>query len=113
VTKSSTQRVKPPVGYSAEARRLWNQVLESWDLDRPALTLFDSACRALMRVREAQALLTKEGIVMKDRFAQSKAHPATAIERDAKSTLLKNLRALNLDLEPLHDRAGRPAGGGD
>ena len=101
---------RPPVGYSAESRRLWRQVVEGWTLDPPALTILDSACRALMRVREAQALVTKAGLVVKDRFGQAKPHPAAAIERDAKMTLLRNLKALNLDLEPLHDRPGRPGG---
>jgi hypothetical protein len=32
------------------------------------------------------------------------------VERDSKQTLLRNLRALNLDLEPLRDQPGRPPG---
>jgi phage terminase small subunit len=102
--------IRPPVGYTPEARKLWRQVLAGWDLDPPALTILDTACRGLMRVREAQALLERDGIVVKDRFGQEKPHPAVAIERDAKLTLLRNLKALNLDLEPLHDRPGRPPG---
>jgi hypothetical protein len=97
-------------GYTAEARRLWDQVLDGWDLDPPALALLDSACRALMRVREAQDTIAKEGAFYRDRFNQPKVHPAVLTERDAKQTLLRNLRALNLDLEPLHDRPGRPGG---
>src|SRR5262245_16101295 len=101
---------RPPGGYSPEARRLWRQVLETWDLEPPARTILDVGCRALMRVREAQALLKRDGITTSDRFGQVKAHPATAIERDSKATLLKALRALNLDVEPLHDGIGRPPG---
>jgi hypothetical protein len=101
-------KVRP--GYSAEARRLWQQVVEEWTLDPPALVILDSACRALMRVREAQATITAEGAFYRDRWGQPKQHPAVLTERDGKQTLLRNLRALNLDLEPLHDRPGRPAG---
>ena len=101
---------RPPTGYSAEARRLWRSVAGQWSLEGPMLTILDSACRALMRVREAQALLTRDGIVVHDRFGQARSHPAVAIERDAKQTMLRNLRALNLDLEPLHDEPGRPGG---
>jgi hypothetical protein len=39
-----------------------------------------------------------------------KAHPAIAIERDARIALLAALRALKLDLEPLEPRVGRPGG---
>ena len=77
---------------------------EGWALDAPALVILDSACRALMRVRQAQELISKESLISKDRFGQSKPHPAVLIERDSKQTLLRNLRALNLDLEPLRDR---------
>ncbi len=100
----------PPPGYTPEARRLWDQVLEGWDLDPPALVILDSACRALMRARQAQVLVAKKGLIVRDRFGQHKPHPAIAIERDSRHALLRNLRALNLDLEPLHDRPGRPAG---
>jgi phage terminase small subunit len=99
-----------PQGYTTEARRLWRQVVQGWALDPPALVILDSACRALMRVRQAQELLGRDGIVMTDRFGQPKPHPAVLVERDSKQTLLRNIRALNLDLEPLRDRPGRPPG---
>jgi phage terminase small subunit len=101
----------PPRGYTPEARKLWRDVTAGWDLDAPALQLLDSACRARMRVREAQRLLRRDGTVIRDRFDQVKAHPATAVERDGEATFLRALRALNLDLEPLRDRPGRPPGG--
>lgn len=101
-----------PKGYSAEARRLWRDVVEGWTLDPPALTILDVACRSLMRCREAQALITRDGPVVTDRFQQKKPHPSVAQERDAMQTLLRSLRALNLDIEPLHNRPGRPSLGG-
>ena len=54
--------------------------------------------------------LRREGIVIRDRFGQKKQHPATLVERDAKMALVRNLKALNLDLEPLN-LPGRPHGG--
>lgn len=101
---------RPPRGYSPEARRLWAEVLAGWDLDPPALAILDMACRAHMRVREAEALLDRDGLVVTDRFGQAKPHPAAGILRDSKQLVLRSLRALNLDLEPLHDRPGRPGG---
>src|SRR5262249_12522619 len=101
---------KPPKGYTAEARRLWYQVLEGWDLDPPAVTILDSACRALVRAREGQQPIKEAGLVVKDRFGQDRAHPAVLIERDSAQALLATLKALNLDIEPLHDGPGRPPG---
>lgn len=108
----NSARPRPPVGYSAEARRLWRDVVEGWTLDPPALVVLDAACRALERVRQAQAFLKRDGLLTKDRFGQLRAHPAALIERDAKQTFLRSLRALDLDLEPLHARPGRPSLGG-
>jgi hypothetical protein len=61
---------RPPRGYSPDARRLWGRVLAGWNLDPPALTILDMACRALMRVREAQQLLARDGLITTDRFGQ-------------------------------------------
>jgi glutathione S-transferase len=47
---------------------------------------------------------------MADRFGQPKPHPLLATERDARAQFLAALKALNLDLEPLRDRVGRPGG---
>ena len=99
-----------PKSYTPEARTLWEQIEEGWAIDAPASVIADTACRSLMRMREAQAILAKEGITSVDRFKQVKTHPCTLIERDSAATLLKCLKALNLDLEPLHDRPGRPGG---
>jgi hypothetical protein len=45
-----------------------------------------------------------------DRFDVMKPHPLLAAERDARSQFLQGLKSLNLDLEPLRDRPGRPPG---
>lgn len=101
---------KPPARLSTEAKGWWKRIVGAWDLDDAALLLLESALTAFDRWRAAEAMLAKEGTVVRDRFDQPKPHPATVIERDAKQTLLKNLKALNLDLEPLHDKPGRPPG---
>jgi P27 family predicted phage terminase small subunit len=101
---------KAPKKLSREAKAWWGKIVSEWDLDDPALLLLESALEAFDRMREAQQMIAEDGAVIEDRFGQKKAHPATLIERDSKGTLLRTLRALNLDIEPLNDRPGRPAG---
>ena len=103
--------LEPPKALSKEAKGWWNKIVSEWELDDPALLMLSSALESLDRMREAQVIIKKEGIVIKDRFGQDKQHPATLIERDAKNTMLRGLKALNLYLEPLRDRPGRPPGG--
>jgi phage terminase small subunit len=61
-------------------------------------------------MREAQDTVKKQGSYIKDRFGQLRPHPALQVERDAKGVLLRHLKALGLDLEPINDTAGRPPG---
>jgi P27 family predicted phage terminase small subunit len=101
---------RAPKGLTGEARSWWRKICSGWQLDDAGFLILQSGLECLMRVREAQAILLKEGIVVTDRFGQLKAHPATVVERDCKAGLLKALRALNLALEPLNEAAGRPPG---
>jgi P27 family predicted phage terminase small subunit len=99
-----------PERLSAEAKSWWAKIVSEYDLDDASLLILESALESFDRMRQAQALLKKEGIVVKDRFGQPKQHPATLIERDSKAMLLRQVKALGLDLEPLNDMPGRPPG---
>lgn len=95
---------------SREAVKWWNRIVEEWDLDPGALLILENALECFDRMRQAQAIIARDGITTTDRFGQVKQHPATLVERDAKAGLLRALRALNLDIEPLNAGPGRPPG---
>ena len=101
---------KAPDGLSCEAKRWWRKIVTGWELDDAGFLVLESALECFDRMRQAQQMLKKEGITSKDRFGQEKVHPAVLVERDAKAGLLRALRAMNLQIEPLHDIIGRPAG---
>jgi len=61
-------------------------------------------------MRQAQRDIAKNGLKVKDRFQQEKPNPAVAIERDCINSMMRVLKMLNLDLEPLNPGPGRPAG---
>jgi len=103
---------KAPAGLSKEAKGWWQKFVDGWDFDEAALLLLESALESFDRMRQAQAIIKRDGPTQTDRFGQAKVHPAVLIERDSKALLLKQLKALNLDLEPILDRPGRPPGGG-
>jgi P27 family predicted phage terminase small subunit len=106
--KKSTLPKAPPQ-LSREARRWWHRVNELYELDQPTLLILESALESFDRMRQAQAIIKAEGVVIDDRFGQKKQHPATIIERDSKQTLLRHWKALALDLEPILS-PGRPSG---
>jgi P27 family predicted phage terminase small subunit len=104
-------RPKPPRGLSAEARTWWSRIRREYGVgDAGGLLILASACEAFDRMRQAQRRLRREGLTARDRFGQRKANPATLIERDSRSAMLAALKQLNLDIEPLNDRPGRPPG---
>lgn len=101
----------PPRGLSTEAKAWWKRLASEYGIEDDAgLLLLQTGLEAFDRMRVAQEAIREEGMTVFDRFGQRKAHPLLPAERDARAQMLAALRALNLDVEPLHDRPGRPAG---
>ena len=102
-------KTKGPPGLSAESRRLWNELQAEYRItDAAGLRFLRTACEALDQQRRAEAVVREAGMVAVDRYGAPRAHPLLAVARDSRAAMLKALAALNLDIEPLRDRAGRP-----
>jgi P27 family predicted phage terminase small subunit len=100
----------PPRGLSPEAEAWRRKIVEGFEIDDNAGALIlTTAMEALDRLRQAQKLIDREGITTTDRFGQVKQHPATMVERDSRTALLRSLKALNLDIEAPGE-IGRPPG---
>ncbi len=102
--------VKPPQHLSREAKGWWRKLVAEWELGDDALLLLRAALESFDRCNQARLLLDKDGLTVLDRFGQAKIHPAAAIERDARLQMVRCWRALNLDVDPPHERPGRPPG---
>ncbi|WP_373054598.1 P27 family phage terminase small subunit [Thioalkalivibrio sp.] len=109
--KNST--TTPPKHLSADAKRWWRRIQAEYDIDDDAgKLLLQTALESFDRMRNCQAAIERDGELVRDRFDQLKPHPLLSAERDSRAQMLAALKALNLDLEPLRDRVGRPAGAG-
>lgn len=96
----------------SRARAWIKKISKEFGIDDAGGTLIlEELERALVTELRAEAVLAKEGHSFSDRFGQRRAHPLAAVARDARAQVLASLKALNLDLEPLRDGPGRPAGG--
>jgi P27 family predicted phage terminase small subunit len=103
--------IRAPKNLSKEAQRWWRKIVDEYGIDDSGgLAILQVLCEAFDRMRKAQQILEDEGMCVTDRFAQIKSHPMCSVERDARAQVLQGLKALNLDLEPLRDMPGRPAG---
>jgi len=102
---------KAPKALSSAAKRLWRGLVEEYALDDvAALAILTAGLEAFDRAAAAKVLLDKDGPVVEDRWGQKKTHPAASVERDSRAAFLSALKALNLDIEPLRDGAGRQGG---
>jgi phage terminase small subunit len=109
--KNSKKQPKPSKELSFSAKKRWKEIFLEYSIeDAAGLQILNEYCRASMRADEARETIRLEGAVVTDRFGQKKGHPAIATERGAVAAMLACLKALNLDIEPLRDRPGRPEG---
>jgi P27 family predicted phage terminase small subunit len=104
--------VKAPKNLSKEAKKLWESVVNEYAFeDSAGLAILTTACESFDRMKEAQSIIKKYGILLKDRFGQARTNPATVTERDSRSAFLQAMKQLNLDIESLQP-VGRPPGSG-
>ena len=93
--------------------------------DVAGLRILRCACEAFDRAQACRREIEKDGMVLDDddggqktgalfdagkKAGKRKPHPLLPIERDSRAAFLAGMKALNLDLEPLRDRPGRPPG---
>lgn len=92
------KRGPPPPGHlSEDAKSWWRTVLQHFDLEEHHLRLLRLACEAWDRAQQARAILDRDGITFTDDRKNIRAHPAVAIEKDARTGFARLVRELDLD----------------
>jgi hypothetical protein len=99
----------PPRTLGHHGTNLWDRILAEYHIDdvggRELLTL---ACQQLDRAEALKTQIDAEGEVIQTRNGP-KDHPALRHELAARAFIAKTLLRLGLNVEPLHQRPGRPA----
>jgi P27 family predicted phage terminase small subunit len=103
--------MKPPPHLGKDGKQIWAELVTEFDItDAGGLTLVTTVAECRDRLTEAQALIKRHGAVIATPTGHLRSNPALKVEVDARNGMLAALRMLNLDIEPLRDRRGRPAG---
>jgi P27 family predicted phage terminase small subunit len=103
--------IRPPGHLSAEGKKIWAEILAEYSIDDAAgLRILRVALEAFDRAQAAREAIDRDGLTVIDKAGQVKSHPLLPIERDSRAAFLAGLKSLNLDLEPLKNGPGRPAG---
>lgn len=93
-----TNNTDPPDHLSDDAAAWWRSVLRDYSLEPHHLRLLQSACEAWDRMQQARKELLAHGaLTFKDERGAIKAHPAEAIERNARIAFARLVRELDLD----------------
>jgi len=100
-----------PEHLSDEAVAIWNELLSEYRFDPGGQAVLLSGLESFDRMREAQKAIEDNGILLENKAGTSVENPACRIERDSRKLYLHALKMLNMDLEPLRNRAGRPTQG--
>ena len=101
----------PPSHLSKDAKKMWKGLIAEYGInDVAGLRILRVALESYDRAQAARETIDREGLTVTDKWKQVKSHPLLPIERDSRAAFLSGLKALNLDLEPLRDGPGRPAG---
>jgi P27 family predicted phage terminase small subunit len=101
---------KAPPHLSESARAWWRDVVSEFELEPHHLRLLESACGAWDRMAEARRALAAHGaLTYTDERGKILAHPAVAIERDARTAFARLLRELDLDASGPKDAPRPPA----
>ena len=95
------QKTRVPAHIKGPERLLWKKILAEYAIsDSAGLKILQVALEAYARARKAREVIEKEGMTIKDRFDQVKAHPLITVERDARSQFLLAMKQLNLSIIP-------------
>ena len=86
-----------PTHLTGPSRRWIKQILADFDLESFHFRLLVKAAEAWERSEQAREQIATDGITVPDRYGVLKAHPAVAIERDARLAFARLLRELALD----------------
>jgi P27 family predicted phage terminase small subunit len=100
---------KPPPHLTEPTKRWWRSVQRDYSLEQHHNRLLQAACEAWDRLQGAREVIARDGLIVSGREGP-KAHPAVAIERDARIAFSRLIRELDLDSEPAPNARRGPPG---
>lgn len=95
MTDRNDGKPRPPVGLKAPGRRLWNAILDAYELDEHELALAVEAVRTVDLLAELDAAVRKDGALIASPQGL-KAHPAAVEARQQRIALARLLAALRM-----------------
>jgi hypothetical protein len=100
--------IEPPRPLDGPGRGLWDRVQREYRItDVTGVETLQLICEGVDLIALWQAQIKADGATIRTRTG-IKQHPASKMLLAMMAFVTRNLRALNLDVEPLHPSVGRP-----
>jgi P27 family predicted phage terminase small subunit len=90
----------PPDHLQEKTKEWWKSIAAHFQLEPHQYRILQSACEAWDLYQHARAELNKYGLTFTDDKGMVRARPEAAIARDARTSFLRALRELKLDVDP-------------
>ncbi len=91
-----------PKHLSPEMKAFWNAILRDFAPDDAGLKVLQAACEAFDAAQGAREAVAADGLTVRDRFGQVRAHPLLAEERRQRESYVRAVIALGLDRGGVH-----------
>jgi hypothetical protein len=106
---SAAAGLPPPPHLAGAGRDLWARITALYAFDDPgSYEVLSQACFATTRADRCRAIIDDDGEMISSGKI-IKAHPLMRDEVANRALACRLLQKLGLDLEPIHDRPGRPS----
>jgi P27 family predicted phage terminase small subunit len=99
MTPQKTKPVEPPKHLGKRSKTFWRQLNEQFVFEPHDLERLRIVCESLDQIDAAQVSISRDGVVVQDRYGCPKANPAVAVARDARGVVLRGLRELCVDVD--------------
>jgi P27 family predicted phage terminase small subunit len=90
----------PPQHLNPKTKEWWRLIAVNFELEQYQYAVLQSAAEAWDLYQRANSDLAKKGLTFTDAKGMIRARPEASIARDARTSFLRALRELKLDVEP-------------
>lgn len=94
-----TSTVRAPRHLSGPARRLYSEIVSSFELEGHHVAILVQSLEAFDRAEQARREIGDGPLMVTSRLGEPKCHPLLAVERDNRAQFGALLRSLGLDIE--------------
>lgn len=105
----TAKKPRPPAHLKPPTKAWFAAVVRAYELEPHHVRLLQLAGESWDRCEDAREILARDGLTCVDDRRNVRAHPAVAIEKDARTAFARLIRELDLDAEaPRSNRTGPP-----